>query len=107
MWGEPKDGLRLGVSPAKGVVGVKFSFFHDDLTCTVQAWFENVGDQPVRVPTGTFGKMARLQYGDKTVCLFDRLGLLMKRSPEWRHLAPGERFAEEFTPTHRSVGPSG
>jgi len=95
-WGKPRDGLRLGLAPARAVLGAR------DMNLKVRVWYENVGKEPREVPVHHAHVNAyRLMFaGEKEGKPFYVVHSLMVRTelipPGRKTLKPGERFSEEF-----------
>jgi hypothetical protein len=108
-WGEPKGGLRLGLSPEA------VNLAPGDKHVTVQLWFENCGDTSLQVPQDSSGIMLAAAVPWRTSPPYDKLfyfadplsferwglkpdGLfesLQRRKVRPRQLKPGERFQLE------------
>jgi hypothetical protein len=93
-WGEPKDGIRVGLSPAKAVFGP------DEKAPRVRVWYENVGLKPAKVPDHKDANMYTLMFAGSLDGRAFHVAHLEPRDetlgPFMKPLVPGERFSEEF-----------
>jgi RNA polymerase sigma factor (sigma-70 family) len=93
-WGEPRDGLRLGLAPDQ------VSMLRDQKELKITVWYENVDTKVRQVPVQREQNVLRLMYaGEKNGKPFFadyRIPRLAITTPKFEPLEPGKRLAEEF-----------
>jgi RNA polymerase sigma factor (sigma-70 family) len=96
-WGEPRRGVRVGLSPANAGIaeGAKF--------VEVDVWFKNVGKQPTKVPVhyddnvNFSSLMFSGQHDDKPIYVTYLIVRAALGTGKQKTLKPGETFSERFT----------
>jgi hypothetical protein len=93
-WGEPLDGLRLGLAPDPA------SLFRDERDLKVTIWYENVSKETKQVPVQRDLNVLRLMFaGEKDGQPFFadyRMARLAITPARFEPLEPGKRLHEEF-----------
>lgn len=106
-WGEPKQGVRIGLSP------VKHFWFTNQPALKVKVWYENTSDKPLKVPrhhmersdaNASFLKFSGRSQGEPFSLTY-RIERSATAYPAEVALAPGEIFWEGFSLREQAHAP--